>query len=248
MFFFTFFAAYSIDDFGGIANDSSLEASTQNTNALTLGLSNTRMLIVPKYNNYFMIPSRYYNVSNQMLVVDGNISCKYYDQWPTNGSSHYDNFIVFHNATKFTLTGEGVVDGHGEKWWMMALENRLNQSRPNLVEFYEGRELYIKGLTFTNSPQYHILLTNVRNMTIDGIRVLVNTNLAFPLNTDGIDVSGVNITIENSIVKNFDDAIVMKPLNRRYSSFCTSNVVVRNITTLFQRWYERRFGESGQIH
>jgi len=35
----------------------------------------------------------------------------------------------------------------------------------------------------------------------------------FPLNTDGIDVSGKNILIEKLNITNFDDTVVVKPLN-----------------------------------
>lgn len=33
----------------------------------------------------------------------------------------------------------------------------------------------------------------------------------FPLNTDGIDPNGKNITITNVYIENFDDAVAVKP-------------------------------------
>jgi polygalacturonase len=35
----------------------------------------------------------------------------------------------------------------------------------------------------------------------------------FPLNTDGIDPSGTNVTIRNVKITNFDDAVAVKPAN-----------------------------------
>lgn len=37
-----------------------------------------------------------------------------------------------------------------------------------------------------------------------------------PLNTDGIDPSGSNITVENVNITNWDDSVVVKPADKRY--------------------------------
>ena len=52
----------------------------------------------------------------------------------------------------------------------------------------------------------------------------------FPLNTDGIDVSGRNIHLRNVTVENFDDAVAVKSLKKLDSKFtnCTENVLVEN--------------------
>lgn len=43
----------------------------------------------------------------------------------------------------------------------------------------------------------------------------------FPLNTDGIDANGKNITFRRVKVTNFDDAIVAKPANSAKKHNCT---------------------------
>jgi len=43
----------------------------------------------------------------------------------------------------------------------------------------------------------------------------------FPLNTDGIDANGRNITFRRVKVTNFDDAIVAKPTNLEKTVTCT---------------------------
>ena len=49
----------------------------------------------------------------------------------------------------------------------------------------------------------------------------------FPLNTDGIDLWGQDILVENVYIENFDDTVVAKESNA-HSFFpnCTNNVVV----------------------
>jgi len=66
----------------------------------------------------------------------------------------------------------------------------------------------------------------------------------FPFNTDGIDVAGIDIIIENCTISNFDDVIAIKPAERKYEmthlpdslndwKWCSKNITVRNIITLY---------------
>ena len=52
----------------------------------------------------------------------------------------------------------------------------------------------------------------------------------FPLNTDGIDISGIDIIVRNCTFVNFDDAIAVKPLHQGQSLYttCTQNVLIEN--------------------
>jgi polygalacturonase len=72
------------------------------------------------------------------------------------------------------------------------------------------------------------LLTDVKDVVINGIDIFVDIesekpgslshrlmSATFPLNTDGIDPSGRNIYISNVTITNFDDAIAVKPSNRK---------------------------------
>jgi len=38
-----------------------------------------------------------------------------------------------------------------------------------------------------------------------------------PLNTDGIDPAGSNVTIRNVNITNFDDAVAVKPSHRKFT-------------------------------
>ncbi|KAJ8612227.1 hypothetical protein CTAYLR_002929 [Chrysophaeum taylorii] len=67
----------------------------------------------------------------------------------------------------------------------------------------------------------------------------------FPFNTDGIDVAGTDVLIENVVVSNWDDIVAVKPSRLRGGdnvsadlpldqwSWCTRNVTIRNVTTLY---------------
>lgn len=58
-----------------------------------------------------------------------------------------------------------------------------------------------------------------------------------PLNTDGIDPSGSNITIKNVKITNWDDAIAIKPSHQNKSIIakdnCSQDIYVQNMTVFF---------------
>lgn len=52
----------------------------------------------------------------------------------------------------------------------------------------------------------------------------------FPLNTDGIDLTGRDMHVHHVKIVNFDDSIVPKPSNRGHSrATCTENILIENI-------------------
>lgn len=55
----------------------------------------------------------------------------------------------------------------------------------------------------------------------------------FPLNTDGIDAEGRNITFRRLKITNFDDAIVPKPSNGKNHPSCTTEVLAEDIDVTF---------------
>ena len=59
---------------------------------------------------------------------------------------------------------------------------------------------------------------------------LGNVLPTFPLNTDGIDPSGINYHIWNITVQNYDDVVVPKPSHGGNKYNCTENMLVENIT------------------
>lgn len=70
-----------------------------------------------------------------------------------------------------------------------------------------------------------------RNLPNAIIRGVADVAPIFPLNTDGIDPSGVNILIRNLTYIGYDDAVAVKPSNSgsKYGR-CTKNVVVDGAT------------------
>lgn len=56
----------------------------------------------------------------------------------------------------------------------------------------------------------------------------------FPFNTDGIDPSGTNILIERVDITNWDDAVAIKPANKKGKiATCAENIIARDINVKY---------------
>jgi len=57
-----------------------------------------------------------------------------------------------------------------------------------------------------------------------------------PLNTDGIDPAGSNVTIRNVKITNWDDAVAVKPSHKTdqvAKDGCSQDITVENMTVMF---------------
>jgi polygalacturonase len=138
-----------------------------------------------------------------------------------------------------TIKGNGSVDGFGYSWWWFVITGG-HDFRPRMFALSSGVNTLIDGINLYNSPQFHLQFYDQVNSTVQNVRVHVNITdnedeflkwlPTFPLNTDGIDVSGKNIHLKNLTIQNFDDAVAVKPLKSFDSIYtnCTENVLVED--------------------
>eukprot|EP00743_Colponemidia_sp_Colp-15_P004929 GILK01005312.1.p1 GENE.GILK01005312.1~~GILK01005312.1.p1 ORF type:complete len:471 (-),score=64.30 GILK01005312.1:166-1473(-) len=174
------------------------------------------------------------------------------DQWPFVGNSYVD-FMVFTDCTDlkvYSSTGKGLIDGRGYVWWEASLarvfgNHKLKSDRrPKLMLYERCTNLVFSNFKMINSPMWHLNLQDVMDVVISDLTVdvdvtkqrslhesfggfLKNSIPLFPLNTDGIDVAGINVLITNFTCTNYDDVVVVKPMdNRGIYSQCSDNIVV----------------------
>ena len=80
----------------------------------------------------------------------------------------------FQGATGLVLTstsGRGVINGRGRDWWWHAI--LIRDCRPNLFEA-SGSTISLFGVTFLNSPAWHVWLSPVQGVTITNCTVRVD--------------------------------------------------------------------------
>ncbi len=112
------------------------------------------------------------------------------------------------------LTGPGTIDGNGAHWWAWseraerAHHGRLVYPRPHLVAINGCERLYIADITLTNSSKFHLVPANIKDLTIERVKVRAPFNAP---NTDAIDPGPVvNAWIHDCDVDTGDDDIVIK--------------------------------------
>ena len=130
------------------------------------------------------------------------------------------DFIYGKNLSNISITGSGVLDGQGAAWW--AAYNADNSiSRPPAMIYFSGcTGVTLTGIAVRDSPEFHIqLLGSMSNVYASGLSITA----AWPSpNTDGIDLRGNDINIDNCYISDGDDLIQIG------GSDPTSNVNVRN--------------------
>ena len=141
------------------------------------------------------------------------------------------NLIGGDSLHNVSITGKGTIDGNGAPWW--AAYNADNSiSRPRLVYLTKVLNLNIDGITLQNSPSFHIVPNQCKNVYINGITI--NTSPTSP-NTDGIDPSNcINVYITNCTISDGDDNIAIKSdrINGVQTPGTCQNINISNCTFL----------------
>lgn len=128
------------------------------------------------------------------------------------------------------LTGPGTIDGNGALWWAWSERaaravaktepGRIVYTRPHLVAIRGCERLLVADLTLSNSSKFHLVPSNITDLTIERVKVRAPFNAP---NTDAIDPGpGTNFLIRDCDVDTGDDDIVIKSGG--------TNVLIENCT------------------
>lgn len=95
------------------------------------------------------------------------------------------------NLHDVAITGEGAIDGDGAIWWAWSERAARNKGggriiypRPNMVVINGCERLHIQGVTFRNSPKFHLVPNHVTDLLIE--RAKFEAPEMAP-NTDAVD-------------------------------------------------------------
>ena len=149
--------------------------------------------------------------------------------------------LITASAANAGIMGYGVIDGRGQdkllvggapstiSWWDNAGKAQLTsggaQNNPILV-MANAANLILYKITFRNSAMFHVKwsgnLTNKTGFTAWGVKVITPFSTR---NTDGIDPSGLNISVLNSSISDGDDNVAVS------ASSPAQNITVANVNT-----------------
>ncbi|KAF9596732.1 hypothetical protein IFM89_012931 [Coptis chinensis] len=148
----------------------------------------------------------------------------------------YNSFIHGTNLTDVIITGaNGTIDGQGQNWWHRYHHNKLNYTRPTLIEILYSSHIQISNLTLLNSPQWFVHPVYSSNIIIQKLTILAPYDPVSP-NTDGINPdSSSNVLIEDCYIVSGDDCISLKSGWDQYGikvGIPTQHVIIRRLTCI----------------
>lgn len=216
-----------------------------------------RVAFVPAGNFSFLPFGVFDGLNNITLVLDGTINLwegntsqwtKVPPEYYYKKSGHLMNAVTFFNSTFITLTSSsrtgGMVLGNGWRWWVEYVL-QPSMDRPMVLLMVRCNYTLVEGWGVRNSPfanlffdtMYHAVFQNI-NIQADweGQRKLLKAHNKlgadglpfFPINTGGIQVSGVNITSRQNYIEMFDDAYAVKAMT--LAQGCSRDMIFEDTT------------------
>ncbi|MDI3319224.1 glycoside hydrolase family 28 protein [Pinibacter soli] len=216
---------YPVTDFGAVGDGSTLNTKSIQS-ALDKASANGGCVVIPA--GVFLCGPLTIGGKTALRIEKGAVLRlrNDVDTYPAV-NNRYLNFINISGASDVKICGEGTIDGQGEIWWKKFTAKEITNRRPQMVFIENAQRLEISGITFLNPPNTHLSIKDGTDVYIHGIRIVAPANSR---NTDGINISAKNCTIEDCDIRTGDDNIAINFGNRNNSATepeC-SNIVVKN--------------------
>jgi polygalacturonase len=144
--------------------------------------------------------------------------------------------------TNLEITGQGTLDGSGERWWREYWDTRRREKddidphfkvpRPRLVHIIRCQKVLVRDLLLKDSAFWNLQLTYCDGVEIHDLNIRAPHEPIKAASSDGIDIDSTrNVLITGCDIECDDDAICLKAgrdadglrVNRP-----TENVIVRN--------------------
>lgn len=218
-------------------------------------------IIVPK--GTYKLDGPIHFVSNVNLVIEKGATIRFSDNpanylplvltsWEGTMLYNYSPLIYAYNCHDIAITGEGTIDGNGDKLWdsykekEMAdkmLSREMNHQgvpladrkfgeghflRPQLIQFFNCQNILVENIRIENSPFWCLHLLKSESATIRGVKYKSLNH-----NNDGIDPEyAKDVLIEKITFDNGDDNIAIKAgrdhEGRKNNDTPSENIVIRN--------------------
>lgn len=171
--------------------------------------------------------------------------------WEGTFLYNYSPFIYGYQLENVAIIGEGVIDGNSRdsfsKWAenqkeSQLLSRKMNHEntplkermfgkghflRPQLIQFFECKNILIEGVTIKNSPFWCVHFLKSENITARKVKFD-----AFNRNNDGFDPEySKNVLIEDVDFNNGDDNVAIKAgrdHEGRRTGITSENIIIRN--------------------
>ena len=151
-----------------------------------------------------------------------------YVRWEGVECYNYSPLIYAPNCENVAITGKGILNGHGKKWWhwkkdkacdrikaagqplqlrKFGYKGGVTSQRPVLLMPWKSKNVLIEGVTLIDPPFWTVQPVYCENVIIRGITIDSRRGH----NGDGIDLDSCkNVLIEYNNLQTNDDAVCLK--------------------------------------
>ena len=228
---------------------------------ITANASGAGTVLIPAHYNFWVLPSSENhgvidNLDGVTIMLKGNLSAYYQNEsaWPTSDGRKKIAFLSIHNSKNIFFLGDGYIWGNGFKWWEEVFTTHTDHRPSALLSIQNVEKFTFIGWNLRDSPQFFVDAHLFGGLIADvDIRVSIfqqydlhkkygtflhegiDLPLIFPLNTDGLDISGNTVVARDNYVENFDDALCAKPgrMGNTGAEGCTHNILFENSRVTF---------------
>ncbi len=153
--------------------------------------------------------------------------------------------VYAYNAENIAITGEGVIDGNGPKFFDTSdpeadFYPKPPIERPRMVQFVNCDGIRLEGTTFKDSPCWTMFIRFCRNIEVKGITITADQKI---INNDGIDFDGCkHVRVSDSHFKTGDDCIIVRAMRESADQHVVCEDVVVSDCELNSRCQTVRLG------
>ena len=214
-------AIRALSDYGGISACTSVACAKANGEAFVRAARSAQpsdeVVVVENGNVYHYMPvqdSVLTSLVNITFTLAGTLVLHdNFTSWPRSSEDEFVNAIDIQLSSDVRFRGGGTIEGQGQAWWSAFAKGDIPRKRPTILNFDTCAHLEVENISLLNGPRFHLYGYNLsyaslHNLTIWVDDAAMSEDAQFPLNTDGIDVSGKHIRVYDVNVSNYDDRYV----------------------------------------
>jgi polygalacturonase len=208
---------YMITDFGAVGDEQTL-----NTNAIQTAINKCAedgggILVVPE--GVFITGAVFLKQGVNLQIekngiLKGTVNPDDYPQvstrWEGEEMEWTSALINAFNMHDFEFTGEGTIDGSGDRWMERYPRGseELKVGRPRLVAIQNCKNVMVSGLNLKNQACWGLFLLYSEDVVAENLTIRAEHNI---ISSDGIDVdSSTRVRIMNCDIDVNDDCIAIK--------------------------------------